>query len=249
MIHQPRKTRITVISTTETHNFRHRAAALDPDSLDERGWHIMPRLLSPESCVALRNAYDQDDLYRSTVVMQRHGFGRGAYRYYRYPLPGIVAELREAFYPPLAEIANRWSETLGQAPRFPDSHAAFLDLCHREGQGRPTPLLLRYGAGDYNCLHQDLYGAVHFPFQIAVLLSEADAEFEGGEFILTEQRPRMQSRAHVVPLRQGDAVIFAVNDALRMGTRGPYRVKLRHGVSEIRGGERFTLGVIFHDAS
>jgi hypothetical protein len=208
----------------------------------------VPRLLAPERCMALRGAYEHDDLYRNTVVMQRHGFGRGAYRYFRYPLPDIVAATRAAFYPPLAAIANRWSEALGQGIRFPREHADFLDICHAQGQPRPTPLLLRYGAGDYNCLHQDLYGAVHFPFQIAVLLSAPGAEYDGGEFVLTEQRPRMQSRAHVVPLCQGDAVIFAVNEALRTGTRGPYRVKLRHGVSEIRSGERFTLGVIFHDA-
>ncbi|WP_447766115.1 2OG-Fe(II) oxygenase [Sphingopyxis panaciterrae] len=243
---------MTANATNDT-DLRHRAAALDARSLSadlgDKGWHIVPRLLAPETCVALRDAYADEDLYRSTVAMQRHGFGRGAYRYYRYPLPDIVAAMRTAFYPPLAEVANRWSQTLAQGTRFPGEHAAFLDTCHQQGQSRPTPLLLRYGAGDYNCLHQDLYGAVHFPFQIAVLLSEPGAEFDGGEFILTEQRPRMQSRPHVVPLRQGDAVIFAVNEALRIGTRGSYRVKLRHGVSEIRRGERFTLGVIFHDAT
>lgn len=232
----------------DTENIRRGAAALAMHDLDEKGWHIVPRLLTPDSCTALRGAYGADDLYRSTVVMQRHGFGRGAYRYYRYPLPDLVAAIRTAFYPPLARIANRWAEALGQAARFPDEHTDFLDICHAAGQRRPTPLLLRYAAGDYNCLHQDLYGAVHFPFQIAVLLSQPGTEFDGGEFVLTEQRPRMQSRAHVVPLQQGDAVIFAVNEALRAGTRGPYRVKLRHGVSEIRCGERFTLGVIFHDA-
>jgi len=230
-----------------------RAGALDPvrvaGDLGEKGWHVVPRLLAPETCVALRGVYDQDDLYRGTVVMQRHGFGRGAYRYFRYPLPDPVAAIRAAFYPPLAMLANRWAGEMGRAAIYPGDHATFLAQCALAGQARPTPLILRYTAGDYNCLHQDLYGAVHFPFQMAVLLSEPGAEFEGGEFVLTEQRPRMQSRPHVVPLRQGDAVIFAVNEALRRGTRGPYRVKLRHGVSEIRSGERFTLGVIFHDAS
>lgn len=241
------------MTMTDKQSIEGRAAALDVEALasdlGEKGWHIVPRLLTPESCTALRSAYDRDDLYRSTVVMQRHGFGRGAYRYYRYPLPDIVGAIRAALYPPLAGIANRWAEALGQRPHFPEEHAAFIDICQAAGQRRPTPLLLRYVAGDYNCLHQDLYGAVHFPFQIAVLLSQPGTEFDGGEFVLTEQRPRMQSRAHVVPLQQGDAVIFAVNEALRAGTRGYYRVKLRHGVSEVRDGERHTLGVIFHDAS
>lgn len=218
------------------------------DGLDEKGWHVVPGLLTPDQCKALRADYSADDLYRSTVVMQRHGFGRGEYRYYRYPLPETVAALRSRTYPSLAALANRWSERLGRASLYPADHATFLAQCALAGQSRPTPLILRYGAGDYNCLHQDLYGERHFPLQVAILLSRPGEDFEGGEFVLTEQRPRMQSRAHVVSLEQGDAVIFAVNEAPRQGTRGSYRVKLRHGVSEIRRGERFTLGVIFHDA-
>jgi hypothetical protein len=216
--------------------------------LDERGWHVLPRLLDVGKCAALRAAYGTDHLYRSTVMMQRHGFGRGEYRYYRYPLPDDVAALRAVFYPPLAALANQWAERLGREAVYPADHATFLAQCALAGQSRPTPLILRYGAGDYNCLHQDLYGERHFPFQIAILLSEPGADFDGGELVLTEQRPRMQSRPHVVPLRQGDAVVFAVNEAPRKGTRGSYRVRLRHGVSEIRRGKRFTLGVIFHDA-
>jgi hypothetical protein len=226
---------------------------LDPDrlaaDLDAQGWHVLPRLLSPADCAAISGAYDDDARYRSTVTMQRHGFGRGEYRYYRYPLPARVAAIRAQYYPPLAEVANRWAAKLGREERYPAELAGFLDHCHAAGQPRPTPLILRYRAGDYNCLHQDLYGAVHFPFQLAVLLSEPGRDFDGGDFVITEQRPRMQSRPYVVPLTQGDAVIFAVNEAPRDGTRGPYRVRLRHGVSEIRRGERHTLGVIFHDAA
>ncbi|MBN8845753.1 MAG: 2OG-Fe(II) oxygenase [Sphingomonadales bacterium] len=230
-----------------------RAKALDRQALagdmGDQGWHILPRLLAPETCLALRKTYPDDARYRSTVTMQRHGFGRGEYRYFRYPLPDIVATLRSAFYAPLADLANRWSADMGKASVYPGDHPTFLAQCALAGQPRPTPLILRYGAGDYNCLHQDLYGAVHFPFQIAVLLSQPGQEFSGGEFVITEQRPRMQSRPHVLPLQQGDAVIFAVDEAPRAGTRGIYRVKLRHGVSEIRAGERFTLGIIFHDAA
>jgi len=219
------------------------------DNLGDRGWHLLPELLTPRQCAALREQYDDTDRYRSTVSMQRHGFGRGEYRYYRYPLPSLVAGLRTAFYPQLAALANQWAESLGRAALYPADHATFLAQCALAGQSRPTPLILRYAAGDYNCLHQDLYGELHFPFQIAILLSRPGEDFEGGEFVITEQRPRMQSRPHVVPLKQGDAVIFAVNEAPRAGARGTYRVKLRHGVSEIRCGERFTLGVIFHDAA
>lgn len=226
---------------------------LDPDrlaaDLDTQGWHVLPRLLPPADCAALSAAYGDETLYRSTVTMQRHGFGRGEYRYYRYPLPARVAALRAHFYPPLAAIANRWAAKLGREEHYPATLAEFLDHCHAEGQSRPTPLILRYRAGDYNCLHQDLYGAVHFPLQLAILLSEPGRDFDGGAFVITEQRPRMQSRPHVVPLAQGDAVIFAVNEAPRDGARGPYRVRLRHGVSEVRRGERHTLGVIFHDAT
>lgn len=230
-----------------------RIAALDDAALARdlgaRGWHVIPRLLSADACESLRATYPDDPLYRSTVVMQRHGFGRGEYRYYRYPLPDRVAALRAAFYPPLARIANEWAEQLGSTSLYPAAHDAYLAQCALVGQSRPTPLILRYGPGDYNCLHQDLYGEMHFPFQMAILLSEPGEDFGGGEFVITEQRPRMQSRPHVVPLALGDAVIFAVNEAPRLGTRGTYRVRLRHGVSEIRRGERFTLGIIFHDAT
>lgn len=213
-----------------------------------QGWHVVPELLTSADCAALRANYDHDPLYRSTVAMQRHGFGRGEYRYFAYPLPSPIAALRAAFYSPLAQLANEWAALLGRSQLYPVDHATYLAQCALAGQSRPTPLILRYRAGDYNCLHQDLYGAEHFPFQLAILLSRPGDDFEGGEFVITEQRPRMQSRPHVVPLKQGDAVIFAVNDAPRAGTRGTYRVKLRHGVSEVRNGERFTLGVIFHDA-
>lgn len=230
-----------------------RATSLDQTALahdmEAKGWYILPQLLNRKECAALRAAYDDDSRYRSTVVMQRHGFGRGEYRYFRYPLADPVAALRADFYPPLAMLANEWAAKLGRPTLYPPEHAIFLAQCALAGQSRPTPLILRYGAGDYNCLHQDLYGAVHFPFQIAILLSQPGEDFEGGEFVISEQRPRMQSRPHVVPLQQGDAVIFAVNEAPRAGTRGTYRVKLRHGVSEVRRGERFTLGVIFHDAT
>jgi hypothetical protein len=216
--------------------------------LDAYGAAMIPGLLSPDDCAAVAGWYDDDAQFRSRVVMARHGFGRGEYRYFAYPLPDLVGELRGAFYPPLADIANRWNATLGEAQPFPADHAQFLARCHAAGQTRPTPLLLRYGPGDYNCLHQDLYGEHVFPLQVAVLLSEPGRDFEGGEFVLTEQRPRMQSRAEVVPLRQGDAAIFPVHHRPVAGGRGPYRVNLRHGVSRLRAGARHTLGVIFHDA-
>jgi hypothetical protein len=215
--------------------------------LDAHGAAMVPGLLSPQDCVGAAGWYDADALFRSRVVMTRHGFGRGEYRYFAYPLPDLAAELRGAFYPPLAAIANRWSGELGIAADFPADHAAFLARCHAAGQTRPTPLLLRYGAGDYNCLHQDLYGEHVFPLQVAVLLSEPGRDFTGGEFVLTEQRPRMQSRAEVVPLAQGDAVIFPVHHRPVQGVRGTYRVNLRHGVSRLRSGRRHTLGVILHD--
>lgn len=228
-------------------------AGLDPEALapklGEKGWHVLPGLLTPEQCSDLRKGYDDADRYRSTISMQRHGFGRGEYRYFRYPLPDLVAGLRATFYPPLAVLANEWAAQLGRTSLYPTDHAIYLAQCALAGQSRPTPLILHYRPGDYNCLHQDLYGELHFPFQIAILLSRPGEDFDGGEFVITEQRPRMQSRPHVVPLEQGDAVIFAVNEAPRQGGRGTYRVKLRHGVSEIRRGERFTLGVIFHDAA
>jgi uncharacterized protein len=218
------------------------------DSLDARGFAIIERLIAPASCAAIAAMYPEDAHFRSHIHMARHGFGRGEYKYFANPLPDHVAALRAALYPPLAEIANRWNGALGIDVRFPADHAAFLDRCHAAGQTRPTPLLLRYGPGDYNCLHQDLYGEHVFPLQVAVLLAEPGRDSTGGEFVLTEQRPRMQSRASVVPLRQGDAVVFAVHHRPVRGTRGTYRVNLRHGVSELLSGQRHTLGIIFHDA-
>ncbi|MDQ0248650.1 hypothetical protein J2W22_000697 [Sphingomonas kyeonggiensis] len=217
-------------------------------ALDTQGWAVLPGLLSPDQCDATAARYDEEAGFRSRVVMARHGFGRGEYRYFAYPLPDMVAALRTGLYPPLAAIANLWHHRMGLAHRFPPAHADFLVRCHDAGQLRPTPLLLRYGQGDYNCLHQDLYGEHVFPLQLAVLLSAPGRDFTGGEFVLTEQRPRMQSRASVVPLAQGDAVIFAVNQRPVRGSRGDYRVTLRHGVSELRSGQRHTLGIIFHDA-
>jgi uncharacterized protein len=217
--------------------------------LDAHGCARVAGLLPAEVCRSLSALYDRDDTFRSRVIMARHGFGRGEYRYFAYPLPQLILDLRTTLYPPLSMVANRWHERLGMEVRFPEDHASFLARCHQAGQTLPTPLLLKYGPGDYNCLHQDLYGEHVFPLQVAVLLSEPGADFEGGEFVLTEQRPRMQSRAEVVPLVRGDAVIFAVNDRPVAGTRGDYRVKLRHGVSRLRDGHRYTLGVIFHDAA
>jgi len=217
--------------------------------LDTQGHAMLPGLLTPDACDRVASLYDRPALFRSKVTMARHGFGRGEYQYFAYPLPAPVGELREALYPRLAPLANRWNESMGIEARYPERHADFLERCHRAGQLRPTPLLLRYGAGDYNCLHQDLYGEQVFPLQVAVLLSEPWRDFSGGEFVLTEQRPRMQSRPHVVPLCQGDAVIFAVHHRPVRGSRGSYRVNLRHGVSELRSGRRHTLGLIFHDAT
>ncbi len=217
--------------------------------LDARGWSRIGRLLSPEECAAVAGLYPRDELFRSRVVMARHGFGRGEYKYFAYPLPDPVGALRTAIYPRLAPVANRWNEAMRVDVRFPEAHSAFLDRCRQVGQSRPTPLLLQYGEGDYNCLHQDLYGEHVFPLQLTILLSEPGRDFSGGEFVLTEQRPRMQSRAEIVPLRQGDAAIFAVNSRPVQGTRGTYRVTLRHGVSTLRSGHRHTLGIIFHDAA
>jgi uncharacterized protein len=219
------------------------------DDLDAQGSAMLEALLSPHECRALAGLYADEKLFRSRVVMGRHGFGRGEYKYFGYPLPDAVAGLRSAIYPRLAPIANRWNAAMGIDVRYPDAHAEFLARCHAAGQQRPTPLLLQYGAGDYNCLHQDLYGEHVFPLQVAILLSEPERDFSGGEFVLTEQRPRMQSRPQVVPLRQGDAVVFAVHQRPVQGTRGSYRVNLRHGVSCVRSGHRHTLGVIFHDAA
>jgi uncharacterized protein len=230
-----------------------RVAALDRQrlhaDLDVQGCAVVPHLLSADECRALAALYPADALFRSRVVMARHGFGRGEYRYFSYPLPDDLASLRAAFYSHLAPIANHWSERLGHEVRYPAAHADFLARCHAASQTRPTPLLLRYGAGDYNCLHQDLYGEHVFPLQVAVLLSQPGRDFSGGELVLTEQRPRMQSRAEVLDLRQGDAAIFAVHHRPVQGARGTCRVNMRHGVSRIRGGERHTLGLIFHDAA
>jgi hypothetical protein len=216
--------------------------------LDAQGGAVLKGLLPADECRALAALYPDDQRFRSRVVMGRHGFGRGEYKYFSYPLPDLIAELRPLLYSQLHGVANRWNEAMGIDISYPDSHEAFLKRCHEAGQGRPTPLLLQYGTGDYNCLHQDLYGEHVFPLQVAILLSEPDRDFSGGEFVLTEQRPRMQSRPEVVPLRQGDAVAFAVHHRPVQGTRGFYRVNLRHGVSRVRSGHRHTLGVIFHDA-
>ena len=216
--------------------------------LDGRGWATTGPLLLREERDALIASYDEDALFRSTVVMARHGFGRGEYRYFAYPLPDLIATLRRELYGRLMPVANDWRERLGQSEPLPDDYADYLEQCHAAGQARPTPLLLKYGPGDYNCLHQDLYGDLSFPLQAAFLLSDPGA-FEGGEFVLTEQRPRMQSRVHVVPLAAGEAVIFAVNHRPVRGTKGTYRVTMRHGVSPVHGGSRHTLGIILHDAA
>jgi hypothetical protein len=216
--------------------------------LNNHGCVIMEKLLSSEECREIASLYPHEEHFRSHVVMARHGFGKGEYRYFRYPLPDLIEGLRSALYPHLASVANDWNQRMNVAQRYPSDHAAFLKRCHDEGQTRPTPLLLQYGPGDFNCLHQDLYGALAFPLQVAILLSEPGEDFTGGEFVLTEQRPRMQSRAEVVPLTRGDAVIFAVHNRPVQGTKGHYRVNLRHGVSRLRSGRRHTVGIIFHDA-
>ncbi|MGE0007858.1 MAG: 2OG-Fe(II) oxygenase [Parvibaculaceae bacterium] len=216
--------------------------------IDRHGCAVVEGLLTAGECRELSASYPDDGHFRSRIVMSRHGFGRGEYKYFAYPLPPLVAALRGALYPPLAAIANRWNEALGETPRFPQEHAAFLERCHKAGQRRPTPLLLQYGEGDYNCLHQDIYGALVFPLQVAFLLSAPSRDFSGGEFVLTEQRPRMQSRAEVPRLGRGDGVIFPVHHRPVRGTRGVYRVNLRHGVSRLQSGRRHTLGIIFHDA-
>jgi hypothetical protein len=216
--------------------------------LDAQGCAVLKGLLTPDECSALAALYADDAQFRSRIVMGRHGFGRGEYKYFSYPLPELIAELRPMLYERLQGIANRWNQAMGIDISYPKGHAAFLKRCHEAGQAKPTPLLLQYQEGDYNCLHQDLYGEHVFPLQVAILLSEPGRDFEGGEFVLTEQRPRMQSRAEVVPLRQGDGVAFAVHHRPVAGTRGTYRVNLRHGVSRLRSGRRHTLGMIFHDA-
>jgi len=217
--------------------------------LDAQGAAVIKGLLAPVDCHELSSLYQRDDIFRARVVMARHGFGRGEYRYFDYPLPPLIGVLRESLYAHLAPVANRWYDAMGMTARFPDRHSDFIDRCHAAGQEKPTPLLLQYGAGDYNCLHQDLYGEHVFPLQVAVLLEEPGRDFRGGEFVLVEQRPRMQTRAQVVDLRQGDAVVFAAHHRPVRGTRGFYRVNMRHGVSEMRAGHRHTLGIIFHDAN
>jgi hypothetical protein len=218
------------------------------EELMAHGCAVLPDLLTPDECRRIAGYYPAERRFRSHIVMARHGFGRGEYRYFAYPLPSLIAGLRAGLYERLAPVANAWAERLGDARRYPSDHAEFLAACHEAGQLRPTPLLLQYEEGDYNCLHQDLYGDLAFPLQVAILLSEPGGDFTGGEFVLTEQRPRMQTRAEVVPLTQGDAVVFAVHHRPVAGTRGAYRVNLRHGVSRLRSGRRHTLGVIFHDA-
>ena len=230
-----------------------RTAAVEWDriyaELEERGWALTGPLLRPAERQALITSYADDAKFRSTVVMARHGYGRGEYRYFAYPLPDPVAELRPGLYERLVPVANRWRQGVGIGDPFPAGHAEYLDRCHAAGQTRPTPLILRYGPGDYNCLHQDLYGDLVFPLQAAFLLSEPGTDFTGGEFVLTEQRPRMQSRVNVVPLQAGEAVIFAVNHRPVKGSRGTYRVTMRHGVSPVLSGSRYTLGIILHDAA
>ena len=218
------------------------------DELSASGAALLGQLLTRDECREIAALYDDDRQFRSRIVMARHGFGQGEYKYFSYPLPGLVGSLRTALYPHLAPIANAWNERLGVERRYPAEHRDFLALCHEHGQLRPTPLLLRYEAGDYNCLHQDLYGELAFPLQATILLSAPGEDFTGGDFVLTEQRPRMQSRAEVIPLAQGDAVVFAVHHRPVKGTRGIYRVNMRHGVSRLRSGHRHTLGIIFHDA-
>jgi uncharacterized protein len=229
-----------------------RVAAIDwaavAEGLDNHGYAPLGRLLSASECAELAGLYEDSSRFRSTVVMARHGFGRGEYKYFSCPLPAIIATLRPALYRGLAPIANRWHAAMGIATSFPAAHADFIKRCHDAGQGRPTPLLLRYHEGDYNCLHQDLYGEHVFPLQVVILLSEPGTDFSGGELVLTEQRPRMQSRAEVVPLARGEAAVFAVHHRPVAGTRGTYRVNMRHGVSRLRSGQRYTAGIIFHDA-
>jgi uncharacterized protein len=216
--------------------------------LNASGCAVLPKILSPDQCEAIAALYAHEDRFRSHIHMARHGFGKGEYRYFKYPLPDLIEELRTALYSHAAAFANAWNERMNVATRYPADHAGYLKICHNAGQTRPTPLLLQYTAGDFNCLHQDLYGDLAFPLQVTVLLSAPDKDFTGGEFVLTEQRPRMQSRVEVVPLQQGDAVLFAVHNRPVRGTKGNYRVNLRHGVSQIRSGRRHTLGIIFHDA-
>jgi uncharacterized protein len=249
---QPRRDLIPSPASADT-SAEARVAAHDwpviTGDLDSFGCAVLPKLLTSEESRSIAALYSDEGQFRSHVIMARHGFGKGEYRYFNYPLPDLLEGLRTALYPRLAGLANQWNERMGVDQRFPEVHAAYLQQCHRAGQSRPTPLLLQYVPGDFNCLHQDLYGDLVFPIQVAILLSEPKKDFTGGEFCMTEQRPRMQSRVEVVPLTQGDAVAFAVNNRPVEGTRGSYRVKLCHGVSRIRSGMRHTVGIIFHDAT
>lgn len=233
-------------------NARNRLEKYDWDAfvgeMNSYGCAVLSGILTPDECAELAELYQKEEHFRSHIHMSRHGFGKGEYRYFKYPLPDLVSSLRTALYPHLADVANSWNGRMGITQQYPQAHADFLHQCHEAGQNRPTPLLLQYVPGDFNCLHQDLYGDLAFPIQVAFLLSEPERDFTGGEFVLTEQRPRMQSRVEVVPMRQGDAVAFAVHNRPVQGAKGTYRVNLRHGVSRIRSGQRHTLGVIFHDA-
>ena len=244
---------VSVSGRTPPNGLAGRVAAIDWPSveadLEAQGAAVIERLLTPAECHDLSSLYQRDDSFRSRVVMARHGFGSGEYRYFDYPLPQLIGALRESIYVRLAPVANRWYDAMGMTARFPDRHVDFIDRCHAAGQRKPTPLLLQYGAGDYNCLHQDVYGAHVFPLQLVLLLSEPGRDFEGGEFVMTEQRPRMQTRPLVLPLHQGDAAVFATNHRPVRGTRGVYRVNLKHGVSHLRSGHRHTAGIIFHDAA
>ncbi|HEU4681952.1 MAG TPA: 2OG-Fe(II) oxygenase [Gemmatimonadales bacterium] len=241
------------LATVAPDELTHRIGAVDwsrvSQDLDARGSAVLEGLLSSDECESIAELYSADSIFRSRIVMARHGFGRGEYKYFAYPLPELVTGLRTALYPRLAPIANRWNEAMRIDVRYPAKHRDFISRCHQAGQRKPTTLLLQYEAGDYNCLHQDVYGEHVFPLQVAILLSQPGRDFTGGEFVMTEQRPRMQSRAEVVPLGQGDAVVFAVHHRPVQGTRGVYRVNLRHGVSRIRSGHRHTMGIIFHDAT
>jgi uncharacterized protein len=242
----------TVTPMATSKNIAERITAIDwqrvAHDLDAQGSAMIERLLAAHECQAIAGLYPQDDLFRSRIVMGQHGFGRGEYKYFNYPLPDLIESLRTAVYPHLVPIANHWNTAMGSDVRYPEQHADFIARCHQAGQVRPTPLLLQYGPDDYNCLHQDLYGAHVFPLQLAILLSAPNQDFTGGEFVMTEHRPRMQSRPMVVPLQHGDGVVFAVHQRPVQGTRGMYRVNLRHGVSRIRSGHRHTVGIIFHDA-
>lgn len=246
----PRQATASIMPATAVASAR--VAACDwtalTSELDNNGAAVLPNLLTPAECAGIAALYPQEQHFRSHIRMARHGFGKGEYRYFQYPLPALIGALRESLYPRLAPIANTWNARMKIATRYPAHHAGFLDACRAAGQTRATPLLLQYGPGDFNCLHQDIYGDLAFPLQVAILLSEPDRDFSGGEFVLTEQRPRMQSRVEVMRLRQGDAVAFAVHHRPVQGTKGTYRVNLRHGVSRIRSGQRHTLGIIFHDA-